>query len=433
MSAIAFVLAKMEKNISGSDLNENENTKRLKSFDVNINIGHDEKNISESIDCVVITSAVKEDNPELKKAKALGVPILKRAQMLALISNDKNSVSVAGSHGKTTTSCYLSEMLIKLNENPSFIVGGVLKNTKSNSNYGKNHFVIEADESDSSFHYLNSEYSIITNIDDDHVDFYGSFEKLKNAFKKYATENSKILILNFDDQNVKELIKETSEYISFGQSKDCDYKFKIIKMQFGQTEFSLTFKNENHTLKTNITGDYNISNLVAGIVYLIEKDINLIRIEKIIDSIDGIKRRYDLLYKDESRIIIDDYAHHPTEIDKLINAVKSDYPGYQLRVFFEPHRYTRTRNFWNEFCDCFGASDELNLFPIYAASELPIKDINSKKLFKEIKVENKKYISSLVEIKPIVESINKSKEVLLCLGAGPISASFRNYLGVEGV
>lgn len=433
MSAIASVLNKMDKTISGSDLGTNKNTEALSENNIKCFVGHSAEHIDSSMDCIVVTSAIKPFNCELLKAQDLNIPILKRAQMLSLIANDKNAVAVAGSHGKTTTSCYLSELLLKLNLNPSFIVGGVLKSTRSNARLGSDFFVLEADESDSSFHYLENEYSIITNIDDDHVDFYGSFDNLKLAFERFINLNSKNVILNYDDSVIKELNITNPNVISFGQSKECDYVFEILNMKHGVSEFTLNYKNEQNIFKTNITGDYNISNLVSAIIYAIEKNIDLIEIQKNVIQIDGIKRRYDILLKEDNRVIIDDYAHHPTEIEKLIKAIKTDYFDYSLRVFFEPHRFTRTKNFWTEFSNCFELVDELNLLPIYPASEESITGVTSLNLFKDISLVNKNYIDSLDKIKELIKTKSDKKEVILCLGAGPISSVFREVLNVEGV
>jgi UDP-N-acetylmuramate--alanine ligase len=433
MSAIASVLNEMGKTISGSDLGVNKNTEILSQKDIQCFIGHSAQNIDKSIDCIVVTSAIKPFNAELLKAQDLNIPVLKRAQMLALISNDKNAVAVAGSHGKTTTSCYLSELLLKLELNPSFIVGGVLKNTGTNARLGSDYFVLEADESDSSFHYLVNEYSIITNIDDDHVDFYGNFDNLKLAFEKFININSKNVILNYDDSVIKELNITNPNVISFGQNDSSDYVFNILKMEHGESEFILKSEGLEHKFKTNITGDYNISNLVSAIIYALEKKIDIVQIQKNVIQIDGIKRRYDILLKEENRVIIDDYAHHPTEIEKLIKAIKTDYFDYSLKVFFEPHRFTRTKNFWNDFVNCFELVDELNLLPIYPASEESIPGVTSLNLFKDIAINNKNYIDSLNQIKELIKTKNTKKEIVLCLGAGPISSVFREVLDVEGV
>lgn len=433
MSAIASVLNKMDKTVSGSDLGANKNTESLIENNIKCFLGHSAQHIDNSIDCVVVTSAIKPFNAELLKAQDLKIPVLKRAQMLALIANDKKAIAVAGSHGKTTTSCYLSELLLKLKLNPSFIVGGVLKKTGSNARLGSDYFVIEADESDSSFHYLQNEYSIITNIDDDHVDFYGSFDNLKLAFEKFININSKNVILNFDDTVIKELNITNPNVISFGQNDNCNYIFNIIKMKHGESEFTLSFEDQVHTFITNITGDYNISNLVSAIIYALEKKIDIIKIQKNVIQIDGIKRRYDILLKEDNRVIIDDYAHHPTEIEKLIKAIKTDYYDYSLIVFFEPHRFTRTKNFWSEFANCFELVDGLNLLPIYPASEDSITGVTSLNLFKDINITNKNYIDSLDNIKELIKIRSNKKEVILCLGAGPISSVFREVLNVEGV
>jgi len=432
MSAIAHVLKKMDIKVSGSDLGVNKNVENLKNIGVIVYQGHSAENIKANTDCVVVTSAVRENNPEVVRAKQRNIPVLRRAQMLSLISNQRNTVAVAGSHGKTTTSCYLAELLQNLDLDPTFMVGGVLKGVDNNAHLGSDLTVIEADESDSSFHYLESKYSIITNIDNDHVDFYGSFEKLKEAFKKFIHDHVDTSIVNFDDQIIKDMITQKSNIISFGSKSDEDYNFKIKKMKFGQSEFLLSFKGEEHLVETNVTGDYNISNLVGAIAYALEHGCDIEKVKKAVKHLSGIKRRYDVLYKSEKRVIIDDYAHHPTEIEKLISAVKMDYPGYKLKVFFEPHRFTRTKNFWDEFTVCFKQSDEFYLFPIYPASEDEIKGINSKVLLKDIINKDKSFISSLDEIPRLLEE-QDGQEVVLSLGAGPISAKFREVLNVGGI
>lgn len=433
MSAIAHLLLSSGKKVSGSDLVSNKNVENLIELGLNFKLGHARENIESSSQVVIITSAIRSSNPEYQQARDLNIKVLKRAQMLAELSNKSNTVAVAGSHGKTTTSCYLSEILINLNLKPSFALGGVLKKTKTNAMLGDGIFVIEADESDSSFHFFKSQYSIITNIDNDHVDFYGSFDELKKAFVTFMNENTKKSILNFDDRIVRDLAKSVENKISYGQKGDEDYVFSIKKMKFGKSSFVLNYLDKEVVFDTNITGDYNISNLVSTIVYLIESSIDIQKIKLSVKEIEGIKRRYDILYKTEDKVIIDDYAHHPTEIEKLINAISLDYPGFKVKTFFEPHRYTRTKNFWLEFTRCFSQTDELYLLPIYAASEDSIDGISSKRLIKDIMNSNKSYLNSLGEIEKMIDFDSAEKEVIISLGAGPISKEFRRILDAENI
>ncbi|MCT4642514.1 MAG: UDP-N-acetylmuramate--L-alanine ligase [Bacteriovoracaceae bacterium] len=437
MSAIAKVLIKMGNTISGSDRVLNANTDELKALGANIFENHCESHLGDDVDYLVYNSAIRDNNPEFIKAKKLNIEILKRAQMLSRIIPQNKGIAVAGSHGKTTTACYLSELLYKLDESPSFIVGGIVKEVKTNGHKGSSeHFVIEADESDASFLFFNTLYSIVTNIDNDHLDNYGGREKLEQTFIKYINENSIITILNMDDPGIQKINDDINKknIIRYSSHKDkYDVFFEIKSMYEGVSDFSLSYKNNKYNFVTNVLGEHNINNLISAVIYLLENGICEKKIQTVIKNITGIRRRFDKLVETKDFLVIDDYAHHPTEIKCVIDSIKKSYPNKKLIAFFEPHRFTRTKNFWDEFSYCFEGTDNFYLLPIYDASEDPIEGITSKRLFEDITNTNKEYLASLSAIKENLTKYEKNGNIILSLGAGPISKEFRTIYNASAI
>jgi len=436
MSGIAEVLLNLGYKVSGSDVNEGTAVLKLKEMGADVFIGHARENIKD-VQFIVYSSAINEENPEYAKAKELNIPIIKRAEMLAEIMRLKYGVAIAGSHGKTTTTSFMATILNKLNFKPTYIIGGVVKNLGGHASMGSGELLIaEADESDGSFLYLNPIMSVITNIDNDHLDYYGTIENLQKAFVEFANKipfYGKLAINAHDKTSCEMISKLKRPYLTFGVEGDdhcvgnVDFLAKNIKIESDGTVFDLLHKEGTTPFKINIFGEHNVLNALGAIAISHELGADLKDIAAVIRDFAGVARRLETLYDKDDCIIIDDYAHHPTEINVTVKTIKERFPEKKLITIFEPHRYSRTKTFWHEFIDCFKDVDEAYISPIYAASETPIEYIDAEIMVKNIndKGTSAFYIDNLDIIGDIFKKYKKQNVVILTLGAGAISKKVR--------
>lgn len=431
MSGIAEVLLNLGYEVSGSDLNQSAVIDNLINKGLEFYKGHKESNLKNA-NIMIYSSAVKKDNPEYKKAEAMNIPIIKRAEMLAELMRLKFGIAIAGSHGKTTTTSILATILSGLSLSPTFIVGGVVKNLGSNAGIGEGDILVaEADESDGSFHYLNPIITVLTNIDNDHIDFYGSEENLINSFVSFVNKVPFYgeLILNFDDKKIKEQIDSFNrKHTSFGFEGDVDYKISNYQTKDGISNFDLAYKGEKHTFSLNLSGKHNVLNAVGAIIVAHKLKHSFLDIQKALNKFEGVGRRLEKLYEYNNLTVIDDYAHHPTELEKTITSISKSYVDCKIKLVFEPHRYTRTKNFWEDFVSTLSTDIETYILPIYPAGEEVIPYIDSVLLVKQL-VENKtpaKYISSLNDLS-LTSSVDE-KTVYVFMGAGPISKNIREKI-----
>lgn len=441
MSGIAEVLLELGYNVSGSDVAESATVEKLKSIGAKIYLGHKKENVKD-VQIIVYSSAIDTTNPEIQEAKTLNLPIIKRAQMLAELMRLKKGIAVAGSHGKTTTTSFLATILKKLNYQPTYIIGGVVKNLGGHAKIGESEILVaEADESDGSFLFLNPIMSVVTNIDNDHLDYYHTVENLKEAFVQFVNKIPfyGILALNAHDKTTSELLSRVNRpYKVFGIEDEIKYINKVdyLASSVEHTEegmkFILSFEQEKEEFEIRLSGNHNVLNAIGAIIVAHQLGSSFKEIAKVIYEFQGVSRRLETLYQNENLIIIDDYAHHPTEITATINTLKTKYPQKKLVVIFEPHRFSRTKNFWNDFVGAFNKADQLYVSPIYAASEAPIEYIDSEILVKNINEHKNhaQYINSLEEIEKII-TFNKNEKrdtLILTIGAGPISKTVRAIL-----
>lgn len=428
MSGIAEVLLNLGYTVSGSDMHESAVTNSLIKKGLTFFKGHQENNIKDK-DIVIYSSAIKDNNPEYKKAYELNIPLIKRAEMLAELMRLKSGIAVAGSHGKTTTTSILATILSGLEFSPTYIVGGVVKNLGSNAGLGEGEILVaEADESDGSFHYLNPIITILTNIDNDHIDHYGSIEALVDSFVAFTNKVPFFgqVILNIDDERIREnLSKFNRRYISFGFSDDANYKICDYKVKNSKTFFKISFEGKEHEFSFDLSGKHNVLNCAGAIVVAHKLGKDFDEINKALQKFEGVGRRLETLYDENDLLIIDDYAHHPTEIQKTIEATKNKYDE-NIKIVFEPHRYTRTRNFWKEFIDVLSCGVEVNVLPIYPAGEDVVPQIDSKLMVEQINEAGCKanFISDISEL----GLTKSSKGTYLFLGAGPISKGIREVV-----
>jgi len=439
MSGIAQVLVNLGYCVSGSDINENENVLNLKEQGVTIHKGHDASNIS-GVQIVVYSSAINYDNPEFKTAIEQQIPIIKRAEMLAELMRLKYGIAIAGSHGKTTTTSFVSTIFEKCDQRPTCIVGGIVKNLGGQAVSGDSEYLIaEADESDGSFLFLNPIMSVITNIDNDHMDYYKTEDNIKQAFEEFANKIPfyGVVALNANDKNSSNLIgKLRKPHCTYGISKletyvdDVDFLAIDIKYSEEDTCFTLVHKEQKYPVCISLSGDHNIQNALAAIAISHKVGLSLENVCRAISSFQGVGRRFEILFNNNKFVLVDDYGHHPTELKATINTAKTRYPNKKIVVVFEPHRFSRTKEFWNEFIDCFKDVEKAHLAPIYPASEKPIVGIDSKNLVNSIneKFSNAQELTNWGELEDLFETYENQDVVLLSMGAGSISKTTREKM-----
>ena len=435
MSGIAEILHEMKFKVSGSDMLRNPNTIRLKKMGININFGHTSNDIT-NFDLVVISSAIKKNNSELIRAIKHKIPVLPRAKMLAEILRLKSSVTIAGSHGKTTTTSLVSCILEQAKLDPTVINGGIINNYKTNAKLGKGDWIIaEADESDGSFTYLPSTICLINNIDPEHLDFYGTFEKLKKAFIEYADNIPFYGFISIcaDHKNLKALIKKMTnkKVITFGLSKNAGISAKNIevieKNEVFYTKFDLIINikkpDEVNNIIVPILGDHNLRNTLGAISIGLNLGVKKNQIKNALRDFKGVKRRFTLVAKINKNKIFDDYAHHPKEISATLTALKQISKG-KIIAIYEPHRFSRLKDLFSDFSSCFKKADFIFILPVFAAGEKKIKGFDSKKLVMEIRKRKKKEVylagsekSLFFEIKDKIQP----NDNIIFLGAGPIT------------
>ncbi len=427
MSGIAHLLLCRGFKISGSDLKESRATQELRKLGASIFIGHKAENIT-GAEVVVYSSAINDANPEIVEAKKLKILLIKRAQALAELMSDKVVVTVTGSHGKTTTTSLVSHLLLEAGLMPTVAIGGILKNIDANACLGMGkYFVAEADESDGSFLCYQPQYSIVTNIDREHLDYYGDFAKELNAFELFLNKTSPqgCIFACSDDINLKNMLKKhKNKYVMFGLKEGADIYPKNIEISGLSSEFDCFYKNK-FIAKFHLAlgGMHNISNALAVIALGLELGIDLEIIKKALAGYKGALRRLEIKFNDKGYLLLDDYAHHPTEIKATLAAAKTLKTDRVIAIF-QPHRYTRTKFLLDEFAECFDSVDDLILTDIYAASELPIEGITSLRIYEKIKERNpRKNIIYLPKDKIVshVLEIMRPKDLAITLGAGDIA------------
>lgn len=422
MSGLAIIAKNMGLKVEGSDISENYITEKVKKHNIKVYKGHNPSNIKPDISFVVVSSAIKEDNPELIRAKKLKISIMKRAEFLAFLSENKKVVAVAGCHGKTTTTGMITSIFERSKIKHSAVIGGILKHADTNAIYSNgDYFVIEADESDGSFLYYKPLVSCITNIDSDHLDYYGNINSIKEAFIRFINKVPYYgrAVLCGDNDNLNSILKFiTAPYYTYGFNKSNIWTIKNLKFK-NKICFDVFYKeNKEDTINLNVFGKHNILNATAS--YIVSRYLGIDR-SYIIDGLyhfTGMKRRLDLIRNCGDVIFYDDYAHHPSEIKATLSALRDFHPDYKIIVLFQPHRYSRTYLLKNEFANSFGDADEIYVCDIYPAGEKNIYNITLEKLINEIRKKHRfvyKYSHSLELIKNI-----KPKTIIVSIGAGDV-------------
>jgi len=426
MSGIALVLLKMGYKVSGSDLGPSNLTEKLTGEGAGIRFGHNHDNIPPETEVVVYSSSINDSNPEIREARKRNLLIVKRAQVLAELLNGKKGIAVTGTHGKTTTSSLISVMLEKCGLDPTAMIGGEVELFKGNSKYGKGEYVVaEADESDGSFLYLKPLYSVITNVEMEHIDYYKTLEDAIDSYAAFAsnTKKSGYLFYNAEDENIKKVLKKfNGNRESFGFSKGADiYPHEIMMNEF-YTSYVCVYKNEViGRVSLRIPGRHNILNSLAAILAGFKLGLPFENICRSIQDFAGTKRRFHLRADVDGIMLIDDYAHHPTEIRAVLDACRN-WKDRRVIVVFQPHRYTRTKFLAEEFGRCFKGADKLILTDIYAASEDPMEGVSVKNIYDRVKLHGLNDVTMMNKesVTRHIMDIKKPGDMIVVLGAGDI-------------
>ena len=438
MSGLAQIMRNMGFAVQGSDINSNKNTDRLTKAGIKVYFNHNIKNINK-VTMVVISSAIKNNNCELKASKDKKIPVFKRGEVLANVVALKKNIVVAGSHGKTTSTSLVSNILSKAGLDPTVINGGVINSLKNTAHLGKGEWaVIESDESDGSFLKLPVTYSIVTNLDKEHLDFYGNFNKLKNSFYLFINKTPSFgkSIVCLDNENLKSILLKcnNNNFLTYGFDKKSNYQILNLRKNLTSTTFDLkvsligsdAYKIKN--IEVNLLGDHNVSNATASIAVALNIGIKTGTIKKALKKFSGIQRRFTKIFSINNADFYDDYAHHPTEIKALLNGTKDVYKKRKIVSVFQPHRYSRVKLLKNDFAQSFKLSNTVILCPVYAAGEKIDYNFNQETFSKLIAKKSSTQVINIKNQNELKQYIKKNiliDEVVICMGAGSISTWIR--------
>ncbi len=432
MCGLAELLHNMGTTVSGSDLAENAQVLRLKEMGIKVSIGHKVENV-QGAEVVVYSSAVKPQNPEFAESRKLNIPLIPRAEALAEIMRLKRGIAVGGSHGKTTTTSMIAAIFLEAEFRPTIVVGGRLDLIKSTALLGSGDWMIaEADESDGSFSRLNPEVALVTNIDNDHLDHYGTFEHLKKAFSDFASRVPfyGAAIVCWDDPVVRETFEHFGKrLIRYGVAADAD-----LRMEGEKGEYRVFHdKNLLGAFRLNVPGRHNALNALAAIATALEAGISFELAVRGLNRFNGVDRRFQHKGTVRGIDVFDDYGHHPTEIEAVLGAFREKYGKRRLVVAFQPHRFSRTKLCWEQFLTCFSLADQVFLTDVYAAGEDPIAGVDADQMICDIesrgrlpregilRIESKRGLTPrLGEVAQQLAAILKPGDALFTLGAGDI-------------
>jgi UDP-N-acetylmuramate--alanine ligase len=429
MSGIAEVLANLGYQVSGSDLAENSATRRLAGLGVKVRTQHQRENVN-GADAVVVSSAVQADNPEVAAARENRIPVVPRALMLAELMRLKQGVAIAGTHGKTTTTSLVASVLAEGGLDPTFVIGGRLNAAGSHARLGAGDFiVVEADESDASFLHLQPVIAVVTNIDADHMDTYQQdFGRLKQAFLQFL-QNLPFYgaaVLCTDDPNLRELLPQvTKPVLTYGTSDDASVRAEAIAHDGGRMKFrALRQGAKPLDVVLNLPGRHNVLNALAAIAVGTELQIRDESIQKALREFKGVGRRFQNYGKVDGKfILIDDYGHHPAEMAATLEAARGAFPGRRIVLAFQPHRYTRTRDLFEDFVRVLSSVDVLLLAEVYAAGEAPIVAADARSLARALRLAGKVeplFVEDIAELPAAIRRVAEDGDVVITMGAGSI-------------
>lgn len=435
MSGIAEVLHNLGYEVSGSDLKESGTTRRLHDLGIKVISGHDARHVNGS-DVIVVSSAIPQDNPELIAARAQRIPVIPRAEMLAELMRFRQGIAVAGTHGKTTTTSLIASLLAEGGFDPTYVIGGQLNSSGAHAKLGSGRYLVaEADESDASFLHLQPVIAVVTNIDADHLGTYGGdLRLLRNAFVEFLHHLPfyGLAVVCADDAGVREIMPRISKpLVTYGIEQKSDFMASSIVPRGRQTEFSVSRRGRSGSLSVtlNLPGRHNVLNALAAIAVASELGVGEQHLLAGLRAFQGIGRRCEV--QGEVRIgacrltVVHDYAHHPTELAAILDAVHSVWPGRRVVTIFQPHRYTRTLELFDDFCSVLSGADVLLMLEVYAAGEAPITGADSRSLCRGIRLRGRVeplYVERRDDLYALLPALVSDQDILLLLGAGDIGS-----------
>lgn len=440
MSGIAEVFHNLGYRVSGSDIQDSAVVQRLQSLGIEVFIGHAARQVRNR-HVVVVSTAIDEANPEIIEARAQRIPVVRRAEMLAELMRFRHGIAVAGTHGKTTTTSLLTSILVEAGLDPTYVIGGKLNSSGRHANLGDSDYLVaEADESDASFLYLQPMMAIVTNIDADHLGTYeNDFERLKTTFVEFLHHLPfyGIAVVCIDDEVVREIIPQLARpVLTYGESEDADIRISKVSADSHRTRFDIEFpEGRRQSMTLNLAGKHNVLNATAALAIAWDLDVDVSAMQRALLNFEGIGRRFQisegLRYAGKSVRHIDDYGHHPNEVQATITAIKQSWPGVRLVVLFQPHRYSRTRDLFDDFARVLSEVDQLLLMEVYAAGEKPILKADGRSLAQAIRNRGRVdpiFIENISEALSTLQSVVRDDDIVLTLGAGSIGALAQEFL-----
>ena len=421
MSGIARILIGMGHVVTGSDLRDSSNVAALRELGAKIYIGHDQSHLGNP-DTVVVTSALWPTNPEYLLAKERGIPVIHRSQALAKLASSKRLIAVAGAHGKTTSTGMVITALMSMGQDPSFVNGGVINSVGQSSSSGTGElFVIEADESDGSFLLYDTAISLITNVDPDHLDHYGSIEAFHKVFADFANRSRELVVISSDDHGAKEVAKLiTKPMITFGEAKDATVRVQNIK-EDARISFELVYKEEKSSAKLILAGRHNALNAAGAVATLVSLGFDFQASVLQVAKFEGTERRFELHGQERGVSVYDDFAHHPTEVQAALNGARAVVGSGKLITVFQPHLYSRTRLFAKEFAQVLAESDEVVLLDIYAAREDPEPGVTGELILNNFSDQSRiHYAPNWEEASAKAASLADSGDFIVTMGCGDV-------------
>lgn len=438
MGGIAEVLLNEGYNITGSDIGENQVVKRLTALGAKVTIGHHENNVDKA-SVIVVSTAIDSENPELVAANEKRIPVVRRAEMLAELMRFRHGIAIAGTHGKTTTTSLIASIFAQANLDPTFVIGGLLNSAGTNARLGSSRYLIaEADESDASFLHLQPMVAVITNIDEDHMETYqGDFEKLKDTYIEFLHNLPfyGLAVVCIDNPVVREILPRISrQVITYGFSQDADVRASNYQQAAGMSSFVVEREGSAPlSLSVNLPGEHNVLNALAGVAVAIDEGVEDKAIQQALQGFAGIGRRFEKLTtlstEHGEMTLIDDYGHHPTEVKATIDAMRNGWPDKKLAMVFQPHRYSRTRDLYEDFVEVLSEADYLFLLDVYAAGEAPIANADSKSLARSIRQRGQVepiYVSDSSQLAELMAANLRDGDMVITQGAGNIGAIARS-------
>ena len=427
MSGIAEVLINQDYEVSGSDQSKSSVTDHLESLGADIHFHHKAKNIDKK-HVVVVSSAIRDDNPEVRAAREQMIPVIRRAEMLAELMRMKHGIAIAGTHGKTTTTSLVATVLAGGDLDPTVIVGGKLKNMGGHAKLGQSKFLVaEADESDGSFLKLSPTIAVVTTLDEEHMDYYHTMQNMKSAFLEFLNKVPfyGTAILCMDDPNLQSLLpKIEKRTITYGLKTQADYTAREISVSELQTHFTVFHQGKKlGRISSESLGNHNVCNTLAAVAVGMELNMDFPAVSDALKNFTGVQRRFEILHQSDSLTIVDDYGHHPAEIQATLETAKIVWPNRRLVVVFQPHRFSRTQHLLESFYSSFNDADQLVLLDIYAAGEKSIEGIDSRKIAQGVREFGHKHVDLLESIDSVIPHLKISlqpDDVVLTLGAGNI-------------